>query len=300
METLDKMNTYKMSLVVATRNRREDILELIKCLEKRYEIPEWEMIVVDNGSTDGTTAAIEGLRTNLKIQLVYEKRQGKSIALNAGIKKAVGEIIVFSDDDVLPEKNWMRAYYHAAKNNPDKIIFGGKVNVNNRLLPDWIRNSFNLKEILVSEHDLGDEAITYPPNRYPIGPNMAVRKQAIEGLENPWPEDLGPGTSMPVGDEKGFLRKRSGPCSNNRLYVPDSVVIHVPKGEGLSLINSLKRCYWGGLAAGKMDRESTASCRRKDKVGTTILKRIRTVRSLKELLCGTIRSIGVIKGRIAL
>ena len=71
------MNTCKMSVVVATRNRKEAILELIKYLEKTNEKPEWEMIVVDNGSTDGTIAAIEGLRTNLKKQLVYEERQGR-------------------------------------------------------------------------------------------------------------------------------------------------------------------------------------------------------------------------------
>src|SRR5215469_8201036 len=90
-----------ISLVVCTRDRCSS---LRTCLEyiRRLESPgEWELIVVDNGSNDGTAELVRDFAegASFRVVLVYEPKRGLGRARNAGIARATGEIIAFTDDD---------------------------------------------------------------------------------------------------------------------------------------------------------------------------------------------------------
>jgi glucosyl-dolichyl phosphate glucuronosyltransferase len=286
-----------LSLVVATRNRRaslELLLGSLACLEA----PEaFEAIMVDNGSTDGTADMLGRARVPFALVAVREPVAGKSRALNRGLGHASGDLIVFTDDDVLPRCDWLVRLAQAAHRHPGANVFGGRVEADGPGVPAWIRQSFNLQEMLLSQHDLGDRERAYPPGRYPIGPNMAVRRSAWQLSGAAWPLDMGPGTRLPLGDERGFLAQISGCAAGDRIYVPDAIVRHSPDPDRLRFRRTLRRCFEGGVAAGRLERRFPGPALARTAALGLAAHRIKTWRSVREAACALARAVGVLVGR---
>lgn len=283
-----------VSVIVATKNRRSHALKLIKQLSYLDDTPYWELIIIDNGSNDQTLEALNAQTINYPITILSEPATGKGRALNLGIKYALGELLVFTDDDITPSKNWLKALYHASEEHEGMEVFGGKVCVNTEHVPSWVLDSFNLQTLLLSEHDLGNETITYNDEQYPIGPNMAIRKSCLDTSASPYPINLGPGTRVSVGDERAFLSQFSRATAKNRLYVGQSVVTHIPEAEELSIKHLTKRCFHGGMTKGlygssEGNRKSTSRL---------IYSRLMSCKSLHEIYCITLRALGSLYGHL--
>src|SRR5437763_1886582 len=91
-------------------------------------IPEpvtWELLVVNNNSTDETESVIARFAGKLPIRGIFEARQGQSHARNRLVAEAAGELILWTDDDVLVAPDWMEQYVEAARRWPDASHFGG-------------------------------------------------------------------------------------------------------------------------------------------------------------------------------
>lgn len=90
-----------VSVIVATRNRCAPLAETLEAMTRLVVPPAltWELIVVDNGSTDGTSALLDRYRARLPLRSVVEPVPGLSVARNAGLHVARGEVIAFTDDD---------------------------------------------------------------------------------------------------------------------------------------------------------------------------------------------------------
>jgi len=284
-----------ISLIIATRNRRESIDRLLTRLVNITWPSHWELIVVDNGSSDGSIDVIRQHLAQLPLSIFHEPRAGKSYALNLALAHAQGDLIVFCDDDVMPPDAWLVEWEQVSKQYPACNIFGGRIKINRARVPGWIIQSHNLQEMLLSEHDLGEMPVTYPFDRYPLGPNMAVRRSALEGEIDPWPVDFGPGTRIPLGDEYAFLSKLSSPSDRDRLYVPAPVLVHTPKP--LSFSSALQRCFLGGLAAGRLTETATPGSRQ-GSLWQLTRTRLRQNNSLKELVCVCSRAGGYSIGRL--
>src|SRR3989338_2365160 len=99
----------EISAVVPTHNRKSMLRELIEALASQdYSKNKYEIIIVDDDSSDGT----EDLVKSLKIpNLIYirQKKAGPSTARSRGIKRARGRIVALLDDDLIPAKGWLRA-----------------------------------------------------------------------------------------------------------------------------------------------------------------------------------------------
>lgn len=289
----------KISLLIATRNRAQALSGLLRALSGLAPVQGgWELLVVDNGSTDGTARLLEGARAAFPITRVHEPAPGKSRALNRGLGQARGEILVFTDDDVAPEPGWLVELTAAAERHPDCTVLGGPVRVDPAGIPGWILGSANLQEMLLSDHQLGETEGTYPPCRYPIGPNMAVRRVALEASGARWPLDLGPGTPVPLGDERGFLNQLSSCDACDRLYVPTAVVAHAPELDQLTFPRALRRCWLGGYAAGRVQRRFPRGAA--ESLGSSLAlagRRAGAWRSAREVACVLARAAGVTLGR---
>jgi glycosyltransferase involved in cell wall biosynthesis len=288
-----------VSLIVATRNRCEIVARFLRRLDHQSPGLDWELVLVDNGSSDGTWDLILSATSLFCIHAIQERRAGKSRALNKGIRHASGTLLVFSDDDVYPQPDWLASLAAAAQRHSRASVFGGRILVDVGSVPDWITRSFNLQEILLSEHDLGDHEGTYPYGRYPIGPNMAVRRSALDRIGDPWPVDLGPGTRLPLGDERAFLSLVS-PCdATDRIYVPSAVVEHVAEPEQTCFRGAMRRCYLGGLAAGRLSRHFPCKSGSGDGTLAMVRERIRAWSSFREAACSISRTTGVVMGAFA-
>jgi len=99
----------QFSVVIPTYNRAGELQETLASLAKITNAGSWEVIVVDNNSTDATRQVVADAAANFPVELRYllERQVGRSAALNAGIKAAAGENIATADDGCSKQpKRW--------------------------------------------------------------------------------------------------------------------------------------------------------------------------------------------------
>ncbi len=283
-----------ISVVLATKDRPDVLHAFLNSLSTTDFHPGWELIIVDNSlhGTAGQTA--DSFSTRLSIKYLHLTSRGKSRAMNHAISHASGEIILFTDDDVIPGSQWLDSLYQAANANLHINIFGGRILIDESSVPAWIRRSYNLKTILFTQQDFGSEQRILGSETSLVGPNIAVRRQLLEGLQEPWPVNMGPGTRLPVGDESAFLGKLDIKENNAvRLYLPDSTVLHHFNRQHLGFTSALRRCFQGGYAAGMTARHFNRPAISVNKGKPALLRRYKSVR---EIACVAIRAIGVFTG----
>lgn len=108
-----------VSIVVATHNRRARLLRLIDALDAQCEPPRFELVVVDDASSDGTAAAVEcrAKRSAFPIAVVVQPtNRGPAAARNRGWQAARGPIVCFTDDDCVPGPGWLASLVAATAN----------------------------------------------------------------------------------------------------------------------------------------------------------------------------------------
>ena len=282
----------EVSVIIATRNRAESLRRLLPRLLELSPGLSWELIVADNGSTDDTAKVLAGM--GARVRTVFEPLPGKSRALNRAMAAARGDLLVFTDDDVEPDRAWLDELVAAARRHPDVDCFGGRIDIDATAVPGWVLRS-RLRQLLTSSHEFGDVEGPYPPNRFPIGPNMAVRRRALHGREEAWPVDLGPGSPIPVGDETAFFYRLGQGTGRATIYVPTARVRHQPQLSYLALGPALRRSYLAGYSAGFANaryREQAAA----EFKGVPVWQKIAGTRSVREFCCSAVRLLGYFLG----
>lgn len=119
---------------MSTFNRGELLADAVRSIltQQHPETPPFELIVVDNNSTDGTREMVERFAAlDSRVRYVFEPQQGSSFGRNAGIRAARAPIVAFTDDDVRAQPDWLAAIVRAFDEHPDADVVGGRV------LPIW-------------------------------------------------------------------------------------------------------------------------------------------------------------------
>src|SRR5262245_50793641 len=173
-----------------------------------------EVVVVDNRSRDETAQVIAGAarRASIPIVYAYEEQQGKSFALNRGLRIAAGDVLALTDDDVTPGDGWIERIVDTFRTRDVEFV-GGKV------LPLWEKSPD--AELLTRRGqdiwgplalvDYGDEPFEYSIDaagqRLPVGANLTFRRATIDRLGG-WRTDLGKvnNTLISGEDHEIFLR----------------------------------------------------------------------------------------------
>jgi glycosyltransferase involved in cell wall biosynthesis len=227
----------KITVVLCTFNR---CLSLPKALDSVIAqiLPEsvaWDVLVVDNNSSDKTREVVEGYSRRYpgRVRYLFEPGQGLSRARNAGIGQALGEIIAFIDDDVIAEPTWLQNLT-ASLDNGKWVGAGGRIvpplDFNP---PDWLTvgGERDLVGALLPLLDLGDQSGEMM--RPPYGANMAFRKSMFSRY-GMFRTDLGRcGNSLLMGEDTEFGNRliSAGECLH---YEPSAVVEHPVPMERLS------------------------------------------------------------------
>lgn len=124
-----------ITVLVCTYNRCGELGELLDSAltQETGGAFTYEVLVVDNNSSDGTRGLVEGLiaEGHGNLRYLFEGRQGKSFALNTGLGAARGSVYTIADDDLILPKNYLRQIHEAFRAHPEVSIVGGKV------LPLW-------------------------------------------------------------------------------------------------------------------------------------------------------------------
>jgi glycosyltransferase involved in cell wall biosynthesis len=234
LEKQTSNNTCSISVVVCTRNRRQSLLETLDSLEAQRlrASPDrsWEVLVVDNGSDDGTVDAVLQRESKFPatLRVVVEPTTGLSHGRNRALREANGRAVIFIDDDVTCHEGWLAA--HAAAFEDPKIVgtAGPILPSMPSETPDWFHEVLQ-DEIggPTSRYYFGDEAADIVGDggiALPFGANMGVlRHIALEvgGFRT----DLGWGKKMIPSEELEFFRRVQARVGRIR-YAPEASLTH--------------------------------------------------------------------------
>lgn len=170
-----------LTVAICTWNRSR---LLRQCLEKMTElhIPsgvDWELLVVNNNCTDDTDQVIDSFSSRLPIHRLFESMPGQSNARNAAVCKARGQFILWTDDDVLVDAEWIAAYAQAFQRWPDAVVFGGPIKPwFVEAPPAWLKQVWPRVADAYAIRDLGFEPLQFDGSkRTPYGANFVVRTE---------------------------------------------------------------------------------------------------------------------------
>lgn len=222
----------QFSVIICTYNRSYNLSKCIAHLAVQEQIKdiEWEIVIVDNNSTDGTDKVIADLtaRYNLNIRCVSENCQGLNYARNAGILASSGEYFAFIDDDILVSTNWLRSIYDSLVNN-DADAVGGRIHLEKPVfIPLWIKPDMYG---FLGHQDMGNVPFRMDGLiNYPFGGNMAFNRRVKDkiGLFNTKLGRKGSGRKRDElfkGAEPDYF-ERLASADGRIFYQPDSLVYH--------------------------------------------------------------------------
>jgi glycosyltransferase involved in cell wall biosynthesis len=115
----------------------------------------WEVIVVDNNSSDDTKSVVERFREFLNIAYIFEEKTGQSNARNTAIRESKGEILVWTDDDVIVEPDWVCRLLACHDTLEADVVFGRVLPMWETNPPNWFSKIFYPRFAIL---DLGDES----------------------------------------------------------------------------------------------------------------------------------------------
>lgn len=226
----------KLSVIICTYNRElylGSALESIK--NQSFDKNEYEIILINNKSTDNTEKISKNFAENnkdLNFRYFIEYNQGLSFARNRGIREAEGEILIFIDDDAFAFTDYLQEIYKFFSENKHIIAGGGRIYPHwESKKPEWMSKYLIT---LVSAIDLGDKIKLFKNRNFPIGANMAFRKEAFEKYGD-FNTNLGRvGKGMQGGEEKDiFYRIRNS--GELIAYIPNAKVNHLAPDTRLSM-----------------------------------------------------------------
>lgn len=215
-----------LSIIICTYNREKYVGEtLLRLANNRYN-GEWELLLIDNNSTDSTASICKTFAVqhpNVPFRYFVETHQGLSHARNRGIKEAKGDWLVFLDDDAFVSENYLERLFQYIQEIPQMDAFGGRIYplFEDGMTPSWLSK---WSASWLSAIDKGDEVCIFT-NDYPIGANMGFsRKTANQcGLFN---TDLGrSGKNLIGGEEKDYFNRIKA-LNATIYYLPNIAVEH--------------------------------------------------------------------------
>ena len=223
------MPEKRLSLVIATYNRGAKLCTTLdSLLVQTLPQEQWEVVVVNNNSTDDTAARFADYvvaHPQLDARMVLETEQGVSAARNRGIAESRGEYIVVIDDDERVNEGFLRAYADFFDSHPEAVVAGGRIVAEypgGR--PAWMSKWVEMP--IANPMDFGDAVRPFPAGRVPGGGNMAFRRAGLEGFGG-FDPSLGRANGELIGGEENDFFERLRRGGETIWYVPGAVMWHI-------------------------------------------------------------------------
>lgn len=228
-----------ISILMATHNGADTISRCLEAMSAMTAPPGgWQLVVVDNASSDDTKRRVLEWRDRLPLLYVLESRLGKSFAINTGMKHATGDLIVMTDDDVLPGRDWLLEWQRAADALPQCDVFGGAiVPMFDSPVPAWMPGDCG--SVLYAATYPRPEGEIGPVNVY--GPNLGIR-QSIRDKGWRLGEQFLVGKYGLMGEDSDFVRRLSE-AGYKVGFVPTAEVHHIVHNDQLSWWWMLRRFF---------------------------------------------------------
>ncbi len=262
-----------LTVLFATYNGQKTLDTVLKAY-CRLAVPpgKWKLVIVDNGSKDNTRSIINSYHNVLPITYLFEDKPGKNAALNTGLREVEGDLVILTDDDVLPQPDWLIQYRIASDSHPDYDIFGGRILPHWEIPPEeWLTSWVPLSPVFAVLDHIDDNG---PVENYLVyGPNMAIRN-AIFHAGFRFDESIGPqGNNYAQGSETQLLLKLRD-AGYRAWHCRDAVVRHIVKSSQMDMNWVLARAVRYGRGQYRLGADIVKYGPRVNGIPFTLLLRI--------------------------
>jgi glycosyltransferase involved in cell wall biosynthesis len=241
----------RISAIICTHNRDRYLGLAIDSLLAQTLAPEqFEIIVIDNASTDTTRSVVEARQSTHpgRVRYIYESTLGLSTARNTGAQSAVAPILAYLDDDAVASSDWLTELLTAYEQDDRLAIAGGKVTLiwtDGITSPNWLSGELagNL-----GAYDLGDRdrSITVP-GQTPRGLNYSIRQTFLQEVGGFDPNLGRVGTNL-LSNEELHMTALALAHQWNVAYLPKALVAHHVAPERVNRAWFLQRGWWQGVS----------------------------------------------------
>jgi glycosyltransferase involved in cell wall biosynthesis len=238
------------TVIICTYNRADRLASALADLSMMQVATgtSWEIVVVDNCSSDNTRAVVEAAQAACPVLIRYHyvHRKGKSYALNSAIDLAQGEYLLFTDDDARIDPGWLEAILDVFSSN-------GCIGIGGRIVPEWecpvpkwfsLDGPYRLSVGAIVMFEQGDTI--HDVYHEPFGANMAIHRSAFDRYGR-FRTDLGPVGRTPIHGEDTEFCQRLLESGERLLYVPHAIVKHPVDGKRASKAYYRSWYFWSGV-----------------------------------------------------
>jgi glycosyltransferase involved in cell wall biosynthesis len=245
----------ELSVIIPTRNRADylkDALESV--LNQTLNKDIYEIIVIDNGSTDNTREVVEQLNQlhQKRIRYFYEPTPGLHVGRHLGAKESRSDILVYTDDDIIAFPEWLKAV-RSAFSDPKVALVGGKILPRwEGEVPDWVAlfkdtDQYGWSNGYLSILDFGDKRQEIPAF-YVYGCNFSIRKSVMYECGGFHPDSMPQELIRFRGDGETGLATAIMEKGYKTIYEPKAAVYHRVPPERLTLEYFCRRAFNQGVS----------------------------------------------------
>lgn len=212
----------------------------------------WRLLVIDNAGDAQSHATLQSFATSLPLEILVEPCKGKNRALNRALTHLAAnladiELVVFTDDDVIPERDWLLALLASARAHPDADLFGGKIEPAFETPPPaWLAQFDHVFDMLFARTAHQDSGPCAPEALF--GPNLAIRGAVLADGPLRFDEAFGPdgGAVYAMGSETELCLRLSR-AGRKARFVAEAKVSHLVASGQMQESWVLARAFRHGL-----------------------------------------------------
>ncbi len=242
------MSDIQISAIICTHNRDTYLGAAIDSLLAQDFTGNFEVLVVDNKSSDRTREVVEQRATDPRLKYILEPTLGLSVARNTGAKAANAEILAYLDDDAVASPSWLKFLYSAYLDNPKLAIAGGKITL---LWPAGITPPKWISQELAGNlgaYDLGDQLVYIDqPGLTPRGLNYSIRSSFLAEIGG-FDTQLGRVGKNLLSNEELQMTEFALQRHWQVAYLPQALVAHNVAPERIKPSWFLNRGWWQGIS----------------------------------------------------
>jgi len=268
----------KLSIIIPTFNRGKSLGLLLKSLNGQINLNDFEVIVVDNGSTDNTRAICDQFLGTIPLIYSYNKEPGLLTGRHAGAEIASGKILTFLDDDVELTQNYTQTIIDVFENFQDvDLATGPSIGKYEAPIPDWFIHFWTVTSdgekycTWLSLMDLGNREKFIHPN-FIWGLNFSIRKHTFLDLGGFHPDCIPQNLQQFQGDGETGLTIKAFENNYKALYHPKIRLYHNVSKERLTLNYLKKRAYYQGVCDSYTDLRLTKIENNRIEITSTLKK----------------------------
>lgn len=248
----------EISIVIPTRNRVMYLEKFFLSLAKQtLDVNKYEVIIVDNGSTDTTKMVCQKWKKRFKhFRYIFDGNPGLHTGRNIGYQQSCSDLIIFADDDIIATPTWIEAIVNGFKKHKDVVLIGGNdIPQFEETPPQWVEKLWkNVNDqqgkILVDYSCImmgGHEKEINP--YYVFGCNFAIRKWILDKTHGFHPDGMPDELLCYRGDGESAVSQYIIQSGLKALFIPDASVYHIVSKQRMSFKYINKVAYRTGISA---------------------------------------------------